>query len=90
MGTLYFLTALQSFVFGMRYLQSATTCALSKPCATLKCIKYTAITVVILYSVAIIGTLLVMVLTFPGWDTYFGDFDKYLNWLNVYYPCIYA
>jgi hypothetical protein len=80
MRSFYFITALQPFVFGMRYLQSATRCALSKPCATLKCIHYVTITVVVLYSIAIIGTMLVMVLTFPGWDCFFEDYDKFMNW----------
>jgi hypothetical protein len=88
LNTLYYFTALQSFVFAMRYLQSATKCALSKPCATLKCITYTSIAVTSLYTSALIGTLIVICLTFPGWDTYLSDNDKYLHWLNnVWYPC---
>jgi hypothetical protein len=90
MYSLYNFTALQPFIFGMQYLRSATKCTLSKPCATLKCIKYTTVTVVVLYSVEIIVTLLVICLTFPGWDTYFEDLDKFMNWDNVYGPCIYT
>jgi hypothetical protein len=75
----------------MRYLQSATRCALDMPCATLKCIYYATVTVAVLYSGAIIGTSLVLCLTFPGWDCYLEDNDKYKEWQhNVLIPCISA
>jgi hypothetical protein len=91
MNTLYFFTALQPFVFGMRYLYSATKFALSKPCASLKCIYYTTITVVVLYSGVLIAILLVICLTFPGWDSVLKDFDRYLDWKsNVFDPCFIA
>jgi hypothetical protein len=32
-----------------------------------------------------------MCLTFPGWDCYFEDYDKYMEWTNnVYNPCYIA
>jgi hypothetical protein len=88
MMTLYNLSDLQPFVFGMRYLQSATKCALSKSCASLDCIYYVTIIVATVYTTALIGTLIVICLTFPGWETYFGDLNEYINWVdNVYIPC---
>jgi hypothetical protein len=91
MNTLYYFTALQPFVFGMRYWQSAARCALSKPLATPKCIYYVTVAVAILSSGVFIGTMLVPILTFPGWNSYIEDHDKYYDWAtNVFTPCVYA
>jgi hypothetical protein len=88
MQTLYYFTALQPFVFGMRYLQSATRCALSKPCATLNCIKYTTVIVAIFYSGVLIGTMLVICRTLPTFGSVLEDFGNFIDWFNnVCNPC---
>jgi hypothetical protein len=71
-SSLYF-AALQPFLFGMRYLQSATRYALSESYLTLNCIYYVTITVAIFYSAAMIGLMLLLCLTYPGPDAVMND-----------------
>jgi hypothetical protein len=87
MQTLYYLTALQQFVFGIGYLKSATICASSNSCATLNCIEFTTIILVIYYCSAIVCSAFVEVPTFPGWDAISEAPDEYDYWYwNVYNP----
>jgi hypothetical protein len=79
------LTALQPFVFGMRYLQCATMCALTKPCASLTCIRIAFILVAVLFIAQAIAALTYVCVTFPGQHIYHTPAGH--EWLvNVYTP----
>jgi hypothetical protein len=88
MRSCYVLTALQPFVFGMRYLQSATRYALSKTCASLSCIHYATIITASFYSAVVIGLMLSMCLRYSDSGE---NYSHFWNWYyNVYVPCIIA
>ena len=65
---LYFLsTALQGWVFAMRYLQSATESSLTKTCLTSECVKYTGWGVGIGYATVITVLIVWIMVSFPGY-----------------------
>ena len=61
-------SALQGWIFAVRYLTSALACSLSKTsCFTTECVMYTGWAVGIVYSVAMTALVIALLVTFPGW-----------------------
>jgi hypothetical protein len=54
MNSLEKFSALQTFVLGMKYLESATLFALKRPCTTMNCVRRAMYIVCILYGVVLI------------------------------------
>jgi hypothetical protein len=79
------LAALQQFIFAMKYLHSATNCALTKPLVSTTCVKYTFVTVTLLYTAAIVGLCVVMVLNFSE-DVYLADQSNPVEWVYLNNP----
>ena len=63
----YISTALQGWIFAMRYLQSAVECSLTKTCLTTGCVKYTGWGVCIGYVTAITVLFVWDMVSFPGY-----------------------
>ena len=63
----YISTALQGWVFAMRYLQSSVECSLTKTCLTTECIKYTGWGVGIGYATVITVLIVWVMVSFPGY-----------------------
>ena len=63
----YISTALQGWVFAMRYLQSATESSLTKTCLTTECIKYTGWGFGIGYATVITVFIVWVMVSFPGY-----------------------
>lgn len=72
------LTALQTFVLGMRYLHSASKFEQNKS----KWIELVFVAAVMLYTMAIISMTLVLSLTFPG---YTSTMKQIFEWTLQYY-----
>jgi hypothetical protein len=51
LGTVYFMLSLQSWLFAMKYLESSVNSSLTASKLTHKCMKYTSLSVVIIYTV---------------------------------------
>ena len=62
----YISTALQGWIFAMRYLSSATECSLTKTSLTTECVKYTGWGVGLGYATAITVLFVWMMISFPG------------------------
>jgi hypothetical protein len=80
----YFLVPLQTWVFAMKYWESATNCSLTPERISPKVIRKIKWTGISVYTMAIVVMWIYLMSTWPGWDE--KDEKKY--WFDFTYPRI--
>ncbi len=73
----YNLLSLQCWIFGLKYLWSATFCSLEETRLSLACIKYTGWIGGLCYVVFMITCWFILMVTFPG----YSDMPKFKEWI---------
>jgi uncharacterized membrane protein len=86
----YISTALQGWVFAMRYLQSSVECSLAETCLTTGCVKYTGWGVGIGYTTVITVLIMWLMISFPGWYLSNGSMNQFYDWFHGLYTKLYT
>ncbi len=63
----YLLVSLQSWIFGMKYLESAMLCSLTSPCVSSQKVRYINWAGITTYSVVMLAMFMWCLITFPGY-----------------------
>ncbi len=67
----YYMVSLQSWIFGMKYLESAMLCSLTSPCISPLKVRYINWTCILIYTIVMLAMFIWCILSFPG----FGSLD---------------
>ncbi len=71
----YYMVSLQSWIFGMKYLESAMLSSLTPPCIPSFKVKYINCTGILIYTIVMLAMFILSLITFPGYvnnDSFIG------------------
>ncbi len=63
----YYLVSLQSWIFGMKYLESAMLCSLTAPCIPYFKVRYINWAGILIYTLAMLAMFIWSLVTYPGY-----------------------